>query len=302
MLKNLVITLIISSLAEVGLSKEQQVDVSIFNELLSTHVRANGGVDYQGVAKDEKKLDAFIASFSQANLTKSSDNEKKASYINLYNALMIRSLLRYAKSEKIDLNSKDFLNIQINDIDVSGGNIWNTDDRKYHAQLGGRWVNLDTIEHELIRGKVKGDLKLWQVSTLDPRIHVAVNCAAKSCPRLREKAYTAQNIDQMLDENMREYVNSSKQFKQVSQSKLKLNSIVFWYYPDFDDTAKTQFALKGAGDYLGQFVDKKTPGGKWKDAHLRQNFNDRSRISLKFSSAFDFAYDWIVNDIRNMAD
>ena len=265
--------------------------------ILAKHVTVDGGVDYVGLAKNRSALDSFINAHKSVNPKPFTDDEKKALYINLYNATMIHFLLKHAESEKIAIDSKKFLDIEINDISAPGGNIWNGD---YKVDLGGKKVNLDDIEHKLVRGVDAGDLQPWTVSKLDPRIHAAVNCAAVSCPRVRETAYNSKNIDRMLTENIKEFFSSEQQFSK-QQDVLKANSIVLWYYEDFDSHAQEVLKLPGAGAYVTEFMTSATKDRKWKVEHLKANFNNRSTFSLRLSSAFDFAYDWRPNDKRNMA-
>ncbi len=267
-----------------------------WDSLLTKHVRANGGVDYQGISADKSELSGFIEGHATLDPSTWTDQAKTALYINLYNATMMFNILRYAENEKIALTDKKFTSLEINSIKVSGGNIWNGNMK---VKLGGQDINLDNIEHDLIRGNASGALKKMAVSALDPRIHAAVNCAAISCPRVREKAYRPANIDAMLTENMYEFVSAEAQFSKVVDSKLKANSIVFWYYADFETYGAKQDKKGGAGTWLGQFMRPETKDREWKQKHLIDNFNDRSKITLKFSSAFDFSYDWQINDIRN---
>ena len=58
----------------------------------------------------------------------------------------------------------------------------------YQFTVGGRRFTLDQIEHEIIRK--------WFA---DPRIHAAINCAAVSCPRLLNKAFTPDELDDQLN-------------------------------------------------------------------------------------------------------
>ncbi len=268
---------------------------STWNDLLRSHVRIDGGVDYQGFSKDIGKLSDFIASYEKIAPPSMSEQEKLASYINLYNATMIYHLLTYAKEQDISVTSPEFLQIKINQIKVPGGNIWNG---SYKVNVAGLSLTLDDIEHGLIRGQVDGPFSAFKVKELDPRIHAAVNCAALSCPRVREKAYDAANLDTMLTENIKEYLTSPQQFQKLSDSKLKANSIVYWYYEDFDQKGKT-LGLTGAGGYLAQFISDQSVDGQWKKEHLIKNFNNRSKVGLKLSPSFEFDYNWRINDIRN---
>lgn len=266
-----------------------------WNTLLGKYVQKNGGVDYQGLDQDFSTLEAFIKAHAAVDMSSADDKVKKTTYINLYNATMIYNLLRYAHAEKIDVGSAKFLALEINAIKVPGGNIWNGD---YKVKLAGMDVNLDDIEHNLIRGKGDGKLGAIKVSTLDPRIHAAVNCAAMSCPRVREMAYRADTLDAMLDDNMREFMSTEAQFSKADSDTLNANQIVYWYYDDFETYGKTH-GRGGAGGYLAPFLTPETKDKDWKTKHLLDNFNDRGKISLKLSSAFSFQYDWHVNDKRN---
>lgn len=290
--------LIAAAPAQADVASDLKTQTDAWNALLQKHVRTNGGVDYQGLDKDQAALESFIkahATVDAKGLAALSDRAKRAVYINLYNATMMFNMLRHAKAEKIDVASAAFTKLEVSGIKVPGGNIWNGD---YKIKLAGTDVNLDNIEHDLIRGKGDGPLAPLKVKELDPRIHSAVNCAAMSCPRVREVAYRDETIDAMLEENMKEYLSAEAQFSKEDDDTLKANQIVFWYYDDFEEYGQ-KVNKKGAGTYLATFVQPDAKDAAWKVKHLQENFNDRGKVSLKLSSAFDFHYDWRVNDIRN---
>jgi hypothetical protein len=261
-----------------------------WNALLGRNVRPSGGVDYASLEAESPALDAFLTANAKLDFRGADDRTKKAAYINLYNAGMIHNLLRYAKEEKIPVKSAAFAALEINKLKVSGGNLWSGD---YTVDLGGHHITLDDIEHNLLRGQAEGGaLAALKVEHLDPRIHAAVNCAAVSCPRLLPEAYRPETVDARLSENMQGFVSSEDQFHKIDDGKLAANSIVYWYYEDFDKQG-------GAGRYLASFLAPSARDHDWKVKHLTENFDDRSKIALKLSSAFDFHYDWRVNDLRN---
>ncbi|MDE3268773.1 MAG: DUF547 domain-containing protein, partial [Pseudomonadota bacterium] len=205
---------------------------------------------------------------------------------NLYNAFMIAAILRYSEEKKIAItDTQAFLNLRINKLRVKGGNIWSG---SYKINLAGQDLNLDDIEHGLLRRQDKR-LTALAVKTLDPRIHMAVNCAAMSCPRLRLRAYFAHNLEQMLDENMREFVNAGKQLF-FKGEVLQLNKILYWYYHDFDNDQRR------AGDYLANYLADRTTSKT-----LQQVLNKRSKIALRFDRKLSFFYDWKINDRRNFS-
>lgn len=264
-------------------------ETAAWDALVKAHVRADGGTDYVELAKKRPELEAFVQSYRQIDLKGADENTKKALYINLYNAGMMLNLLRHAAAVGIAVNSPAFTALEINKLKIPGGNIWNGD---YTFDLSGHSVTLDDIEHGLLRGQAKGPFASLKVSRLDPRIHAAVNCAALSCPPVRTEAYTPETVETMLETNMQRFLSNNDQFTKRSESKLTANAIVFWYYEDFD-------AQGGAGKYLARFIQDGTLDRDWKMKFLQENFNDRSKIMLKLSKGFDFAYDWRVNDVRN---
>lgn len=286
----------LGTLAGSALAEDFKSQTDRWNALLQKHVRTNGGVNYIGMDADQVELDAFLKGYEALDVKAMDDKARKAAYINLYNAGMIKNVFRYARDNRIDVRTKVFQDLKINDLKAPGGNIWNG---AYKFKVAGVDVNLDNVEHDLLRGGGKGELAALKVTELDPRIHAAVNCAALSCPRVREVAYRAENVDTMLDENLKEFVSSDQQFAKVSDSQMRANSIVHWYYDDFDDYAQDKLKLGGAGDYLAGFVQPKAQDRDWKVKHFKDSFNDRSKLTLKLSSAFAFAYDWRINDVRN---
>lgn len=270
---------------------------SAWQALVSKHVDRRGAVSYQGFARQRQQLKAFLASHRQLAVGSLSETAKKAVYINLYNAFMIECILRYAEEKKIALTAQKFLQLEINTLRVSGGNIWNGD---YRVNLAGQSVNLDDIEHNLLRGKAKGKLAALKVKVLDPRIHVAVNCAALSCPRLRPQAYTAATVEQMLEENMRAFVNAGRQLSwDATRGKVVLNKILLWYYEDFDVHGRKVLGKGGAGDYLLSYLSPQTTAAEQLTSKLRDNLNKRAKLALRFSRAIDFFYRWQINDKRN---
>ena len=82
---------------------------------------------------------------------------------------------------------------------------------------------LNDIEHKLIRGNFK-----------EPRIHFACNCAAKSCPKLLNKAYEGNTLNEQLEaQTVSFFKNSSKNV--ITSSENKISKLFEWYGVDFGD-------------------------------------------------------------------
>ncbi len=268
---------------------------------LKTYVSDNGGVDYIAINKKFSDLEKLLYLHKEIKMKELSrqysENEKLATYINLYNIGMIYNVLKYMNSKKFRLTARRFYRrLDINNIKISGKDIWSGE---YTLPLGTLKVNLNDIEHKLIRGVNAGSLSPYKVEKLDPRIHAAVNCAAISCPKLSNSAYTPEKVQSKLQRSMVDFLSSNEQIQKKSLSTMRANKILYWYYDDFDNHGK-KLGLKGAGGYLSQFINPKAKDSKWKQQFFKNKFNNRSKAGFFFSSDFDFHYDWRPNDSRNL--
>lgn len=97
--------------------------------------------------------------------------------------------------------------------------------------IEGQAVSLNDIEHRILR-------PIWQ----DPRIHFAVNCASIGCPNLLSEAFTAQNLETLLEKAARDYLAHPRGLD-FGEKSLTLSKIFDWYQVDFgnneSETLKT---------------------------------------------------------------
>lgn len=169
-----------------------------YDAVLQANV-GSAGVRYAAIGP--AGLDAALADIAQANLAKAGEDERKAFYINAYNALTL------------DVVAESWPVASIRDID--GGRVWSA--RSF--VVAGESLTLDAIENQKLRPMG------------DPRIHAALNCASKGCPPLRRGAYTREGLDQQLDDACRAWVRGAAM--RWEGSTLQLTSIFDWYGDDF---------------------------------------------------------------------
>ena len=199
-MKKLLLLFIVFSLHQI---KAQTV---IFNDLLQKHVSKDGIVDYKSFKIDEAKLGNYISYLEITSPEKNwSKNKQKAFWINAYNANTIKIIL-----ENYPLKS-------IMDIKQEGNSAWKIP----FVKVGNKTYTLDYIEHEILRKTV-----------FDPRIHVGVNCASGSCPKLSNTAFTEENIDSELTRLMKDFINDSSRNK-ISKDTIDISSIFDWFKDDF---------------------------------------------------------------------
>ncbi|MFK7773596.1 MAG: DUF547 domain-containing protein [Saprospiraceae bacterium] len=177
-----------------------------FDRLLRKHVSSSGVVNYQGFKKDEARLDAYLMAMEKTNLEKSwGRNKTLAFWINAYNAFTIKLILKNYPIKSI--------------MDLNNGKPW---DVKW-IKIDQRTLSLNNIENDIIRPKYN-----------EPRIHFAVNCAAKSCPPLLNKAWTADNLNSNLERQTKSFINNSN-YNTITSGNVEVSKIFDWYGKDFGD-------------------------------------------------------------------
>jgi Protein of unknown function, DUF547 len=221
---------------QAGTQVHNQVDNRIYATLLDQHVRKNR-VDYDGFKRDEALLDRYLAILSSIDSAQLFPRERLAFFINAYNAFTIKLIL----TKYPGINS-------IKEIGSFFSNPWS---QKF-ISLNGHTVSLDYIEHEVLRPKFK-----------DPRIHFAINCAAKSCPPLFNQPFDGKRLDAQLDERTSKFVNDASAVY-LKENTLYTSKIFKWFSQDFND-APLIFIKTYA---TGEFKDKLTAGSNIKISYL----------------------------------
>ncbi|QDS93893.1 hypothetical protein FF011L_26690 [Roseimaritima multifibrata] len=225
------------------------VDHALWDYLLKTYVE-NGLVDYDGIARDHI-FRTYLRQLSEADpgkLTTSAD--QLALLCNAYNAFVINGVITHKIRDSV-------MNYQGEGIDFF--------DLKEHI-LHGQTLSLNQIEHELIRKRFN-----------EPRIHVALVCAAKSCPAIRAEAYAGTRLTKQLEDQSIQFANQTKYVTYDAPSDtLKLSPLLDWYGTDWDQVG-------GYLPWLANRVQDETT----KQAILRASRNETSVAFLD--------YDWSLN-------
>ncbi len=183
-----------------------------WDELLRRYVDADGFVDYTGwkqSSDDIRRLDEYLAALSRADeARKTTSAERLAYWINAYNAVTVRGILREYPTTSI----------QNHVARVWGYNFW----RDLKLIVGERRYSLGEIEHSILR----------QMN--EPRIHFAIVCASRGCPRLLNEAYSAERLEDQLSRNtLAFFADSTKCSADAVQNELHLSLILNWFATDF---------------------------------------------------------------------
>lgn len=199
--------------------------------------------------------------------------DRRAFFINVYNALTIHAIANC----KEDVAS--VLNIPL---------FWSS-----HAyQIGEHIYSLDDMEHGILRGNKahpttkknafrSRDSRIKFIVPLDPRIHFALVCGAKSCPALR--VYDADNLERGLTMAAENFCRQEVQIVENGEQVI-LSKIFMWYGLDFGATPVKM--LQKIAHYVTK-VDPLLSNGLdtvcTKMLHSNRNF-------LKYKE-----YDWSLN-------
>jgi len=177
-----------------------------FDQLLKTNISSTGKVNYKAFKANQAALDNYIKGLASNPVQSSwSKNKKMAYWINAYNAFTIKLIVDNYPVSKIT--------------DLEGGKPW---DKKW-IKLGDKTYSLNNIENDILRPQFK-----------DARIHFAVNCAAKSCPPILNRAWTESNLNSNFDRQAKAFINNGA-FNNITADKVELSKIFEWYGEDFGD-------------------------------------------------------------------
>jgi hypothetical protein len=220
-----------------------------FDALLQKYVNENGMVDYRAWHKnqtDRDTLKSYLENLSKANPNaKAADAAKLAFWINAYNALTIEGILRVYPTTSIRNHTAKLF----------GYNIW----KNLHLYSGNSRINLDDIEHKVLR------------KMNEPRIHFAIVCASIGCPRLLNKAYTADQLENQLVTNTTDFFSRSQNLQvDVKNSKLNLSEIMNWFGSDFGDSTTKQ--IKTIAPYFPENTKTLVSKGKFSVGYLDYNW------------------------------
>lgn len=219
-------------------------------------------VDYARLVTLRPELDAYIRTLGavdESTLTAARRDEQLTFWINAYNACMLRLV-----ADNYPIRKRGGLLSRLKNT-LAGrpaNSVWQIPDvfTDRHCTIAGAERSQDDIEHAVIRPMG------------EPRIHFAVNCAARSCPVLWPEAYEAARLDEQLDRAVARLVASPDHFA-LDGSTFRLNKVLDWFKDDFG----------GEEGLRAFFQPYLTP--------------DRAAVLADPSTTIEFfEYDWTLND------
>ncbi len=220
----------------------------VLAEVLAAAVRPDG-VDYAMVQQMRPTLDRYRAQLAAATDPAGRD-ERLAFYINAYNALTLALV-----AARLPADRALWPAWSITFIGPPPGSAW----KGLRFVVAGTPRTLDEIEHAVLR------------PLGEPRIHVAINCASRSCPPLAAEPYRAATLDAQLAAAARVFATSPYHVRSADGT-LQVNPILDWFGGDFA-------GVGGPRGFLRAYVT---------DSAMAAQLTGDGRLAF-------FPYDWRLN-------
>ena len=238
--------------------------------LLDMHVR-DGLVYYRALQADRARLNRYIASLNAPSVVSEyatwSDDQKKAFWLNAYNAVVIQTVVAHYP---IRGTAKGYPANSIRQIPGAF--------EKTPHTLAGKTVTLDQIETTILP-----DFD-------DPRVYLALGRGAVGSGRLRSEAFSTKGVDRQLAQARAQFATTPRWAKvDALAGKVSISPIVSWRSAAFiEEYADDSFDLP-----------KREPIERAVIGFLRPHLLDAEEEFIR-KNTFQLTYepfDWRLNDL-----
>lgn len=235
---------------------QTEPDYSAWNAILHKYYDPARGMDYAALkAHDAGALQNLRQQLGRVNVAALNRKQQLAYWINVYNVNTVATIVESYPVESIrDISTDPIIRLNVF--------------KKERIPVGSAKLSLDDVENAKIREGFH-----------DPRIHFAINCAARSCPPIRPEAYNGASVDAQLDDQVRRFLSGPLGARFETKGNdvtVHVTKIMDWFNKDFEQWAG------GKAAFLRRYV---TP--------------DKQRLIDRAGSELDFEYhdyDWSLND------
>jgi len=175
---------------------------SKLDAIVRAHV-SDGIVNYPAIAADER-FTAYLQDLRRVDPNGFPTRDARlAFWTNAYNAFAIKGILDGLSPLTLVGRYQYFIA------------------RKY--EIGGEGVDLYDLEQKILIPQFQ-----------EPRIHFAIVCASRSCPKLQPWAYTPERLEEQLERSARDYINDASRNRFDRDRKVAHLSMIFkWFERDF---------------------------------------------------------------------
>lgn len=274
--------LFLTSLLAATISASNTFNYGLWDKLTKEHFSPNKlwhgvnktVVDYCGFAADVR-FGQVIDSIANADLSGPDITREEwlASHINIYNALVIATIVKHPYFESTGKCIGSITNITDNGVDAFSLKEFN---------VGGVMLSMDEVEF-----RVTSDIKsVWGFEP-DCRVHATLVCGGISCPNLLPGAYYPNTIYDQLEERMKFWMTNGDIGARLGNlggqpDLYYVTHIFYWYREQFAYCSGTNTAT----DFFIKFLQ---PDGV-------KYFQDATRQPIQLQY---MPYDWNLNGPYN---
>jgi hypothetical protein len=192
-----------------GSAQSVDLEQNLTEQVLARYV-AEGRVDYSGLQANPEPLAQYLleaGKIKKPEFKRWSKDRQLAFLINLYNVSTLQLILDHYPVQSIKKIGRVFKGPWDQPV----------------VTWQGKKITLNELEHGIIRKQYN-----------EPRVHMALVCAAKGCPILRSEAYTADKLDEQLTDQSRRYLATPVGLVIDRKKDRASISLIFkWYADDF---------------------------------------------------------------------
>jgi len=211
---------------------DQATPIDAWQRVLENFVDEQGRTDFSALADSSDDLDTFIAYLGQHGPRSEpsrydTPDKVLAFHINAYNALAMHGVIDKGIPNAFDsiLKRAGFFKFR-------------------QVEVDGMRMSLSAYENDIIR------------PLGDARVHFALNCMVRDCPRLPRIPFTAATLDAQLQTQAREFFSHTKHLRLSStQKRVQVSRILEFYTDDFASSGKREDLIP----YINQFRDEAIP-------------------------------------------
>ncbi len=247
--------------------------------VLKNYVDDEGMVNYKKLKTEVQMLESFIAAMGKLDpnsYSKWNERRKIAFWLNAYNAFTLKAIVDNYPIKPDFFKSMYYPKNSIRQID----GVWD----KITFNVLGEKLTLEHIEHKILREKFN-----------EPRIHMAMVCAAMGCPPLRNEPYTGERLDEQLKDQSRLFVRDKSKFRiDTKKNIVYLSPILKWFTEDFVKVYETsdrrkRFTFLGKNEQAVLVFVRGYLPSKGQIAY----FDSAKSFKIKYLD-----YDWSLNEQR----
>ena len=206
----------------------------LWSHVVTRFVDEQGRTNFDALAADRSELDEFVAYVERVSPATAPElfprrADVLAYHLNAYNALAMRGII----DEGVTDGFNSFLKRQLFF-------------RWRKVTVGGRSMSLSAYENEVIR------------PLGEPRVHFALNCMVRSCPRLPQKAFSADELEAQLEAAAREFFNDARNVRVDAAARVVwLSALLDFYTEDFAPDGTRESLIAYVNRYRDEPIDAK---------------------------------------------